>query len=122
MGLASVATTSTAVNLLVKPLARRRRPNRDLHGVPLIRHVPMPASRSFPSGHAASAFAFAVGVGHVLPRESLPLHALATTVAYSRVHTGVHFPGDTMLGALLGTVIAQVTTHALDRREGAHNR
>jgi undecaprenyl-diphosphatase len=39
-------------------------------------------------------------------------------VAYSRVHTGVHYPGDVVAGALLGTILAQVTTHALDRRIG----
>jgi membrane-associated phospholipid phosphatase len=116
LGLASVGVTSAVVNLAVKPLTRRRRPDRDLHGVPLIRHVPMPASRSFPSGHAAAAFAFATGVGHVLPREAAPLRTLAAAVGYSRVHTGVHFPGDVVLGALLGTALAQGTTHALDRR------
>jgi membrane-associated phospholipid phosphatase len=116
LGLASLGASSTVVNLVVKPLARRRRPDRDLHGVPLIRHVAMPRSRSFPSGHAASAFAFAGGVGRVLPHESVPLHALAAAVAYSRVHTGVHFPIDTVLGAIVGTVVAQATTHALDHR------
>ena len=116
MGLASIGATSAAVNLVVKPLARRRRPDRDLHGVPLIRHVQMPTSTSFPSGHSASAFAFATGVGRVLPRDGVPLHALATAVSYSRVHTGVHFPGDAVLGAVIGTVFAQVTTHAIDRR------
>jgi undecaprenyl-diphosphatase len=111
-----VATTSAAVNLVVKPLARRRRPDRVLHGVPLARHVAMPVTRSFPSGHAASAFAFAGGVGRVLPREGIPLHAMATAVAYSRVHTGVHFPADTVLGAVIGTVGAQATSHLLERR------
>ena len=75
----------------------------------------MPTSHSFPSGHAASAFAFASAVGRVLPAEGIPLHALATAVAYSRVHTGVHFPGDVVLGAVIGTVVAQATTHALAR-------
>ncbi len=115
MGLASIGVTSAVVNLVVKPLARRRRPDRDLHEVPLPRHVPMPATRSFPSGHSASAFAFATGVGHVLPRESVPLRVLAAAVGYSRVHTGVHFPGDVVLGALVGTVVAQATTRALER-------
>ena len=108
-GLASVGVTSAVVNGLVKPAARRRRPDRDVHGVPLVRHVPMPASRSFPSGHAASAFAFASAVGRVLPTESIPVHGLAVAVAYSRVHTGVHFPGDVVLGAVIGTVVSQAT-------------
>jgi len=117
-GLASVAVSATLVNLLVKPLSRRRRPDRAAERVPLARHVHMPASRSFPSGHAASAFAFAAGVGHVLPPVAVPLRALAATVAYSRVHTGVHYPGDVVSGALLGSTLAQLTTYALDRRAG----
>jgi undecaprenyl-diphosphatase len=83
----------------------------------------MPRSRSLPSGHAASAFAFATGVGHVLPTDASFLRALAALVAYSRVHTGVHFPGDVILGSLLGTTLAQVTAKAGDRhRLTAHVR
>jgi undecaprenyl-diphosphatase len=111
-GIASVAATSVVVNAIAKPLARRRRPERDTHAVPEARHVRMPTSRSLPSGHSASAFAFATAVGHALPYSAAPLRFLAATVAYSRVHTGVHYPGDVLLGALLGTTIAQVTTHA----------
>jgi membrane-associated phospholipid phosphatase len=115
MGLASIGVTATVVNVLVKPLGRRRRPDRLAGDVPLARQVRMPLSRSFPSGHAAAAFAFATGVGHVLPAPALPLHALAALVAYSRVHTGVHYPADVVGGAMLGTALAQVTTRALDR-------
>ncbi len=74
----------------------------------------MPSSSAFPSGHSAAAFAFANGVGHVLPAAGFPLRALAALVAYSRVHTGVHYPGDVLAGALLGSAIAQATTYALD--------
>ncbi len=116
MGLASLAVTAAVVNAAVKPLGRRRRPDRAGHDVAVERHVTMPSSRSFPSGHSAGAFAFATGVGHTLPRVAVPLRALAATVAYSRVHTGVHYPGDVLAGALLGTALAQLTTHALDRR------
>ncbi len=114
-GLASVAVSSAVVNLGVKQLARRRRPDREAALVPLVRHVPMPTSLSFPSGHSASAFAFAAGVGNRLPPVGVPLHGLAAVVAYSRVHTGVHHPSDAVVGALLGTALAQLTTRALDR-------
>ena len=83
--------------------------------VPVARHVRMPVSTSFPSGHSAAAFAFATGVGHALPPAAIPLRALAAAVAYSRVHTGVHYPADVVTGALIGTAVAQVATHALDR-------
>ena len=75
----------------------------------------MPISTSFPSGHSAAAFAFATGVGHVMPRAAVPLRALAALVAYSRVHTGVHYPGDVVAGSLIGTAVAQTAVHALDR-------
>jgi undecaprenyl-diphosphatase len=114
MGLASVAVAASVTNLAVKPLGRRRRPNRVAEEVPVARHVRMPSSTSFPSGHSAAAFAFATGVGHVLPSAAIPLRALAALVAYSRVHTGVHYPGDVIAGGLLGTTLAQLTTHALE--------
>lgn len=107
-GLASVAATSAFVNLVVKPLGRRQRPARDVHAVPDVRHVRMPASRSFPSGHTAAAVAFAGGVGSVLPGAGVPLHLLAALVAYSRIHTGVHYPGDVLAGALLGEMIGDI--------------
>jgi undecaprenyl-diphosphatase len=116
MGLASVGVTATIVNAVLKPLGRRRRPDRVAQEIPLARHVPMPVSSSLPSGHSASAFAFATGVGQVLPEAAAPLRLLAATVAYSRVHTGVHYPGDVVAGALIGAALAQATTHALDRR------
>jgi membrane-associated phospholipid phosphatase len=115
-GLASVAVTSAVVNALLKPVARRHRPDRELHAVPFARHVAMPRSRSLPSGHAASAFALTGGVGHRMPRSAAALRIGATAVAYSRVHTGVHYPGDVLLGALLGSTLAQCTTRVLDPR------
>ena len=91
-GLASVAATSALVNAVLKPIGGRRRP--DPEQVPLARQIRMPRSTSFPSGHAASAFAFATSIGRVLPREAVALQAFAAVVAYSRVHTGVHYPAD----------------------------
>jgi membrane-associated phospholipid phosphatase len=115
-GLACVGVTATVVNLLVKPLGGRRRPDRAAQDVPLARHVRMPASTSFPSGHSAAAFAFATGVGQEMPLVAVPLRALATLVSYSRIHTGVHYPGDVVTGAVMGTVLAQITAWALERR------
>ena len=115
-GLASLALTSAVVNGPMKLCARRVRPDRVAEAVPVARHVRMPVTRSFPSGHAAAAFAFATGVGEVVPAAAIPLRALAAVVAYSRVHTGVHYPGDVIAGALTGTTVAEVASRALARR------
>jgi membrane-associated phospholipid phosphatase len=101
-GVAAIAVASGGVNLGVKFLSRRGRPDRA--AVPEARHVPMPISSSFPSGHAASAFAFATAAGHANAAFDVPLRVLATLVAYSRIHTGVHYPGDVLVGALIGGV------------------
>jgi membrane-associated phospholipid phosphatase len=113
-GLVSLGVTSAFVNIVVKRAGRRARPKRPAQQV-AARVVRMPTSDSFPSGHSASAFAFSTGVGSGWPLVAVPLHAAAGAVAYSRVHTGVHYPGDVVVGSILGTIMAQLTTHALDR-------
>ncbi len=108
-GVASIGAASLVANVAVKPLARRRRPDRDGEDVPDVREVPMPTSTSFPSGHSASAFAFATAVGKEIPAIGGPLRGLAGAVAYSRVHTGVHYPTDVIIGSILGATIGDIT-------------
>jgi membrane-associated phospholipid phosphatase len=112
-GVVSIGVTSAVVNLGVKPLTQRPRPDRAQ--LDENRHVRMPESTSFPSGHAASAFAFAHGVGRHLPGLAVPLRLVAGAVAYSRVHTGVHYPGDVVMGAIIGGGTAAMVTSAIDR-------
>jgi membrane-associated phospholipid phosphatase len=114
-GVGSIGVASAVVNIVAKGLARRQRPDPIANAVPVARHLRMPTSTSFPSGHAASAQAFASTVGSDLPWLSLPLHVLATSVAYSRVHTGVHYPADVMMGAAIGAMCAEATGYARRR-------
>jgi membrane-associated phospholipid phosphatase len=114
-GLGSTAVTSAVVNLVLKPLGRRRRPDRPTHNVPVARHVTMPRSTSFPSGHSASAFAFATGVATESPEAGIPLSAAAAVVAYSRVHTGVHYPLDVVAGSVAGVSLSPLAVAAIRR-------
>jgi undecaprenyl-diphosphatase len=114
-GVLTIGATSAAVNLGIKPLARRRRPDRPESAQFEARVVPMPESTSFPSGHAASAFAFAYAVGRHYPGLAAPIRLLASGVAYSRVHTGVHYPGDVVLGSVIGAGTAAMVAGVCDR-------
>lgn len=112
MGLTCIGATSLVVNQGLKRLTPRSRPDREGEEVPEDRRVRMPGSTSFPSGHSASAFAFATGVAAVIPFLSTPLDFLAGAVAYSRVHTGVHYPGDVIVGSLVGASIGRIVSAA----------
>lgn len=105
-GLVSVAVTSVVTNLPAKLLTARTRP--ELAVVPEIRRLAeVPTSTSFPSGHAASAFAFATAAGLSMPGFRVPLFGLAAAVGFSRVYTGVHYPADVLAGAAIGTTLAR---------------
>ncbi|MGI5429749.1 bifunctional phosphatase PAP2/diacylglycerol kinase family protein [Streptomyces sp. CA-179760] len=100
-GLASLGLASLAINTLGKRSVRRPRPVLD--PVPLIRRLKrQPITTSFPSGHAASAAAFATGVALESPAWGAVVAPVAASVALSRVYTGVHFPSDVLAGATLG--------------------
>lgn len=71
--------------------------------------VSLPSSTSFPSGHAATAFATATAVAVLYPRLKWPLLAVAALVALSRVYLGVHFWTDILVGSLLGAAIGLAT-------------
>lgn len=114
-GVFALSLASPAANLLGKGLVRRTRP---VYGdVPLVRLLRrQPHTSSFPSGHSASAAAFAVGVALESREAALPIGVLAAAVAYSRVHVGVHYPGDVLAGCALGAAAAAATTRVWPTR------
>ena len=111
----ALSLASPAANILGKGLVRRSRP---LYAdVPLDRLLRRhPRSSSFPSGHSASAAAFAAGVALESREAAVPVGLLALAVAYSRVHVGVHYPGDVVAGCALGVAAAAATTRVWPTR------
>ena len=107
-GLLAQAVASAVTNLGFKTLLPRARPLPE--HLPAFRFVhPQPTSSSMPSGHSASAVAFALGAGLVRPGLGAALAPLAAGVAYSRVHTGAHWPSDVFFGSAIGAGAAMVT-------------
>jgi diacylglycerol kinase family enzyme/membrane-associated phospholipid phosphatase len=104
-GLLTLAVTSLVTNQGAKRIWKRPRP--DSTPVPFVRRSRrMPTSNSLPSGHSASAAAFAIGVGLENRSLGVGLGVLAGLVGLSRVATGAHYPGDVLAGFGIGTAIA----------------
>ncbi|MFF8289860.1 bifunctional phosphatase PAP2/diacylglycerol kinase family protein [Streptomyces sp. NPDC016309] len=100
-GVASLALASAAINTVGKRSVRRARPVLD--AVPVVRRLKkQPFTTSFPSGHSASAAAFAAGVLLESKGWGAAVVPVAGAVALSRVYTGVHYPSDVLVGAALG--------------------
>jgi diacylglycerol kinase family enzyme/membrane-associated phospholipid phosphatase len=116
-GLLAIAGASATANAVLKPSMPRRRPAAsELPAYQTLRNPP--TSSSFPSGHAASAAAFATAVTMESPRLGIVVAPLAASVAYSRVHVGVHWASDVAVGAAVGSGVALATRRWWPVRRG----
>lgn len=107
-GVGSLALASTAANVVAKQLVRRKRPL--TVDVPIARQLlRAPVTSSFPSGHSASAAAFATAVTLESPWLGAVAVPVAGAVAVSRIYTGAHYPADVLAGVALGAGVAALT-------------
>lgn len=65
-----------------------------------------PVTSSFPSGHAASDLAFALGAAQEDPRLFLPLSAATMAVHLSLIRKRAHYPSDVFVGGAVGVAVA----------------
>ena len=89
---------------LVKNSLRRPRPQESVPGFRSL--ITASDQFSFPSGHSSCAFLLATAMMLVYGAAAAPMLLWAAAVALSRVLLGVHFPGDILAGALMGSAIA----------------
>ncbi|MBI4327911.1 MAG: glycosyltransferase family 39 protein [Chloroflexi bacterium] len=99
-----VAVGDAVICSSLKEAIGRARPFNDIAEAHVL--VGRGGSGSMPSGHAANWFAVAM-VAFIYYRKSIWfMLPVALTVAFSRVYTGVHYPGDVLAGAALGSAYA----------------
>jgi undecaprenyl-diphosphatase len=103
----SVALTAILANI-IKYTTDLPRPH-ELY--PFIEKIGSGGSPSFPSGHTADAFAFAMTISLLWRnwKVIIPGFIWAALVGYSRMALGVHFPSDVLAGALIGIICAVAT-------------
>jgi len=101
-GLIAFALSGVSVQI-AKQLWARPRPLLAMYDVRIVGEPLF--VRSFPSGHAITAFAVAVACSAFLPRGRYILIPLASLAAVSRVYLGVHFPLDVVFGSVIGALV-----------------
>ena len=109
-----LAAASAATNILGKSLTARDRPHDKVPGARQLNRAPR--TTSFPSGHAASAAAFATGVALEKPSLAAPVIIAAAAVGASRVVTGMHYPSDVLAGFTIGAAAGALTLRWWPRR------
>jgi membrane-associated phospholipid phosphatase len=97
-----ITAAAYAANYAVKLAVRRRRP--EFPELPTLTSTV--SSLSFPSAHATTSFAAARAYRGLAPARAL--YAAAFAFLLSRPYLGVHYPGDVLAGAALGTAIAEI--------------
>jgi membrane-associated phospholipid phosphatase len=117
---AGCVAISSAINLgitaILKYTVKRQRPFRSYPGIIFNKSGRAMNDPSFPSGHTSTSFNTATSLSLIYSKWYIiiPSYAWAGTVAYSRMHLGVHYTSDVLSGALIGFESSYVTYKKLN--------
>jgi membrane-associated phospholipid phosphatase len=103
--LPSVVIATWTIEYPIKAFFRRRRPFVQIVQALVIGKKP--GSWSFPSGHTGASFASAWILSSIWPKGATGFFGIASTVGFSRVYVGAHYPGDVASGAILGMLLSE---------------
>jgi undecaprenyl-diphosphatase len=111
LGIALVILLSDQVaSGLIKPLAERLRPSHEptLSGMVHIVNDYTGGKYGFVSSHASNMFGLAFFMLFLVRRKwfSITIIIWASLISYSRIYLGVHYPGDVIGGAIVGSMSA----------------
>ena len=115
--LLSFGISTFFVEVILKNIVQRLRPWVVWH----LMQNGCPASFSFPSGHAAGAFAGAVIFAHFDPKRKYWYYLLASLIAFSRIYLYCHFFLDVVAGGLIGYAIGRILLVSLQKKKLDHH-
>ena len=92
---------------VIKPWVGRIRPSHEFYDYINVL-VSKGGKYSFPSNHAANSFVFATVLSYFYDRNRISIYILASTIAFSRVYVGVHYPLDIIFGSIIGYIISWI--------------
>ncbi len=100
---------SYALCSILKNLVDRPRPYTQIDGLTSI--VGEMSTPSFPSGHSCATFGCLFVVFLLMPKKfGIPALCFSIFMAYSRMHVGVHYPTDVLVGTIIGIGFSVVYT------------
>ena len=105
--LLAVSASDAICFQIIKPWVGRLRPSYEFYEyINLL--VSKGGKYSFPSNHASNSFVFATVLSYFYDKRNSLLFLLASTIAFSRIYVGVHYPLDIVFGSIIGYVISWI--------------
>ena len=92
---------------VIKPWVGRIRPSHEFYDYINVL-VSKGGKYSFPSNHAANSFVFATVLSYFYDKNRTFLYILASSISFSRVYVGVHYPLDIISGSIIGYIISWI--------------